>query len=53
VPANTSMLLKEESDHFHEITKEDWFTLTPKKPHGPRRHRKNPEHRNVPPPTSE
>ena len=52
VPANTSMLLKEEADHFHEITKDDWFTLTPKKPHE-RRHRKNPQPQDVPPPTSE
>jgi len=28
----TSHLLKEEADYFHEITEEDWFTLTPKKP---------------------
>jgi len=28
----TSHLLKEEADYFHEITGEDWFTLTPKKP---------------------
>jgi uncharacterized LabA/DUF88 family protein len=27
----TSQLLKEEADYFHEITEEDWFTLTPKK----------------------
>jgi len=30
IPATTSGLLVEEADHFHEITKEDWFTLTPK-----------------------
>ena len=28
----TSALLKKEADHFHAITKEDWFSLTPKKP---------------------
>lgn len=27
----TSQLLKDEADHYHEITKEDWFTLIPKK----------------------
>lgn len=48
VPANTSQLLKEEADHFHEIIKEDWFTLTPKKPHGHRDSRRRPQHRNVP-----
>ncbi len=32
VRSTTSQVLMEESDHFHEITKEDWFTLTPKKP---------------------
>ena len=47
VPANTSQLLKEEADHFHEIIKEDWFTLTPKKPHGHRDSRRRPPHRNV------
>lgn len=30
IPATTSKLLVEEADHFHEITKDDWFTLTPK-----------------------
>jgi hypothetical protein len=49
VPANTSQLLKEEADHFHEIIKEDWFTLTPKKSHGHRdsRRRSRPQHRDV------
>lgn len=47
VPANTSQLLKEEADHFHEIIKEDWFTLTPKKSHGHRDSRRRPPHRNV------
>ena len=47
VPANTSQLLKEEADHFHEIIKEDWFTLTPKKSHGHRDSRRRPQHRNV------
>ncbi|MBM2830521.1 MAG: hypothetical protein HW411_1311 [Gammaproteobacteria bacterium] len=32
VLSTTSQLLREEADHFHEITKEDWFTLPPKKP---------------------
>lgn len=27
-----SHLLIEEADHFHEVTKEDWFTLTPRPP---------------------
>ncbi|MCH9047535.1 MAG: NYN domain-containing protein [Proteobacteria bacterium] len=27
----TSQLLKDEADYYHEITKEDWFTLAPKK----------------------
>ena len=31
VTHSTSGLLKDEADHFHEITDEDWFTL-PKKP---------------------
>jgi len=31
LPSTTSQVLREESDHFHEITKEDWFSLTPKK----------------------
>ena len=31
IPRTTSHLLVEEADYFHEITKEDWFTLTPKK----------------------
>ena len=47
VPANTSQLLKEEADHFHEIIKEDWFTLAPKKPHGHRDSRRRLPHRNV------
>jgi uncharacterized LabA/DUF88 family protein len=33
VRSTTSQLLIEETDHFHEITKEDWFSLTPKKAH--------------------
>lgn len=33
VPSTTSQLLREEADHFHEITSNDWFTLTPKKKH--------------------
>ena len=47
VPANTSQLLKEEADHFHEIIREDWFTLAPKKSHGHRDSRRRPQHRNV------
>lgn len=31
VEDNTSALLIEESDYFHPITKEDWFSLGPKK----------------------
>jgi uncharacterized LabA/DUF88 family protein len=31
VPATTSRLLIEEADYFHEITKDDWFTLEVKK----------------------
>lgn len=31
VRATTSGLLIDEADHYHEITKEDWFTLEPKK----------------------
>jgi hypothetical protein len=32
VPSTTSQILIEESDYFHEISEEDWFTLAPKKP---------------------
>lgn len=32
VESTTSKLIKDEADHFHEITKEDWFTLPAKKP---------------------
>ena len=31
VRATTSQMLVEESDHFHEIIKDDWFTLPTKK----------------------
>ena len=31
VPRTTSKLLINEADHFHELTKEHWFTLTPKR----------------------
>lgn len=31
VPSTTSQVLREEADHFHEINKDDWFTLNPKK----------------------
>ena len=52
VPANTSQLLKEEADYFHEITKEDWFTLTPKKSHR-YRDRKRPQAQSTPAPAPE
>jgi hypothetical protein len=32
VPTTTSKLLIDEADYFHKITKDDWFTLEPKKP---------------------
>ena len=32
VPRTTAQVIREEADHFHEITKEDWFSLPPKKP---------------------
>jgi uncharacterized LabA/DUF88 family protein len=32
VRSTTSNLLIEEADYFHEITRDDWFTLVPKKP---------------------
>ncbi len=32
VPTTTSRLLIDEADYFHKITKDDWFTLEPKKP---------------------
>lgn len=31
IEKTTSALLKQDADFFHAITKEDWFTLTPKK----------------------
>lgn len=31
VEETTSQMLVDESDHFHSITKEDWFTLAPKR----------------------
>jgi uncharacterized LabA/DUF88 family protein len=31
LPSTTSRLLIEEADYFHEITSDDWFTLTPRK----------------------
>ena len=31
VESTTSKLIIEEADHFHEITKGDWFTLPTKK----------------------
>ena len=32
VPSTTSKLLIEEADYFHEITRDDWFTLETKTP---------------------
>ncbi len=32
VPSTTSNQLRSEADHFYEISSDDWFTLTPKKP---------------------
>ncbi len=32
VPSTTSRFIVDEVDYFHEITKEDWFTLPTKKP---------------------
>jgi len=32
VRSTTSNQLIEEADYFHEITRDDWFTLVPKKP---------------------
>ena len=31
VEGSTAAILRQEADYFHPITKEDWFTLTPKK----------------------
>ena len=31
VPSTTSKLLIDEADHFHHLTEEDWFTLSPKR----------------------
>ncbi|MCK5667625.1 MAG: NYN domain-containing protein, partial [Gammaproteobacteria bacterium] len=36
----TSQLLKDEADYYHEITKEDWFTLMPKKTLAKKTHKK-------------
>jgi len=41
----TSQLLKDEADHFHEITKEDWFTLIPKKSLAKKTHKKKTQSR--------
>ncbi|HSR62393.1 MAG TPA: NYN domain-containing protein [Gammaproteobacteria bacterium] len=30
VPSTTSQVLRDEADHYHEITREDWFTLPQK-----------------------
>ena len=32
VSNTTAQIIREEADHFHEITREDWFSLSPKKP---------------------
>jgi len=32
IPATTSRMLIDEADYFHEITRDDWFTLETKKP---------------------
>jgi len=32
IPSATSSMLVEEADYFHQIMKDDWFTLEPKKP---------------------
>lgn len=43
VLSTMSQVLMEEADHFHEITRDDWFTLSPKKTH--KRHgKKKKEH---------
>ena len=31
VPNTTAQIIRDEADHFHEITREDWFSLSPKK----------------------
>ena len=31
VSNTTAQIIREEADHFHEITREDWFSLPPKK----------------------
>jgi len=41
VPSTTSGLLVEEADYFHEITKDDWFTLPAKKTQKKRRTKKS------------
>ena len=46
VPSTTSRLLIDEADYFHEITREDWFTLEPKKTprkKSTRKHEKSPD----------
>jgi uncharacterized LabA/DUF88 family protein len=37
IPANTSAILREEADYYHEITREDWFSLPGKKGRSGRR----------------
>ncbi|MEJ2093602.1 MAG: NYN domain-containing protein [Gammaproteobacteria bacterium] len=41
VPSTTSNLLIEEADYFHEITKDDWFTLPTKKTQKKRSYKKS------------
>ena len=43
VQSTTSRLIIEETDHFHEITTEDWFTLPTKKPQKRRSKKKPPK----------
>lgn len=46
IPSTTSKLLIDEADYFHEITREDWFTLEAKKTakqNGGRKRGKSPE----------
>lgn len=43
VPSTTSRFIIDEVDYFHEITKEDWFTLPTKKPQKRRNKKENQE----------
>jgi hypothetical protein len=40
IPANTSGILREEADYYHEITRDDWFSLPSKGGGGRRRGRR-------------